>query len=56
MKAFNSWDRVWASANQAAKILGKELTDQDKPANWLELRRLHQDVWRQVYSKSPARR
>lgn len=46
-----SWDNVWKSCVQAAKILGKELTEQDMPANWPELRRLHKDLWAQVYGK-----
>jgi len=47
----NSWDNVWKSCVQAAKILGKELTEQVIPANWPELRRLHRDLWAQVYAR-----
>ena len=47
----SSWDNVWKSCVQAAKILGKELTERDVPANWDELRRLHKDLWAQVYSR-----
>jgi len=47
----SSWDNVWKSCVQAAKILGKELTEQDIPANWPEMRRLHKDLWAQVYGK-----
>lgn len=47
----DSWDNVWKSCVQAAKILGKELTEQDIPANWPEMRRLHKDLWAQVYGK-----
>lgn len=53
----NSWDNVWKSCVQAAKILRKELTEQDIPANWPELRRLHKDLWAQVYAKrKPAKK
>lgn len=47
----DSWDNVWKSCVQAAKILGKELTEQDIPGNWDELRRLHKDLWAQVYGE-----
>jgi len=47
----HSWDNVWMSCQEAAKILGKPLTEQDIPANWDELRRLHKDLWAQVYGK-----
>lgn len=47
----SSWDKTWISCLQAARILGKELTEQDIPANWPEMRRLHKDLWAQVYAK-----
>ncbi len=46
-----AWDDVRKSCDEAAKILGKEIREQDTPANWQELRRLHGDLWRQVYAK-----
>lgn len=48
------WDDVLKSCNQAAKILGKELTEQDTPATWCELLRLHSDLWDQVHFKKAS--
>lgn len=48
------WDDVWKSCNQAAKILGEELTEQDLPARWPELRRLQETLWNQVYFKETS--
>lgn len=47
----NGWDNVWRSCERAAIILGKPLDERDQCANWPELRRLHVDLWAQVYAK-----
>lgn len=39
-----AWDNVMNSVRWAAWRLGKEVTEQDTPANWEELRRLHKDL------------
>jgi len=46
-----AWDDIVGSVMRAAKILGKEVAEQDMPQNWGELRRLHEDLWRQVKVK-----
>ncbi len=46
-----AWDDILRSVFRASKILGKELTEQDLPANWLELKRLHESLWNEIYNK-----
>jgi len=46
-----AWDDLIRSIMRAHRILGKEFTEADLPGNWDEIRRLHDDVWKQVYTK-----
>ncbi len=50
--ARDPWATTWMSCERAAAALGKYLTEQDMPANWDEMRRLHKDLWGQVYGQA----
>lgn len=46
-----AWDDVLKSIFHAAWLLGKEITEQDLPGDWNEMRRLRDDLWAQVRAK-----
>ena len=48
-----AWIDLIRSINQAAKILGKEITEQDMPDSYEGLVRLKEDLWAQVYARRP---
>jgi len=54
MEEWEKWEALMASIRKAAKILGKELTEQDVPEylNWYVGRAMHEDLWAQVYAKT----
>lgn len=51
------WITVWKSCEKAVTILRARgvdtppLSEDNMPANWQELKRLHEEVWRRVYAK-----
>lgn len=46
-----AWDDMIRSINTANKILGKELTERELPRDYVELRRLLKETWRQVRAR-----
>lgn len=49
------WDDLIRSIMRACKILNIEFIEPDLPDNWLEIRRLHDELWRRVYEARPIR-
>ena len=50
-----AWGDMIRSVMKAARILGKEVTEQDIPDSYDGLRKLHDSLWKQVYRKEAAR-